>query len=509
MLRCIQDWCILPGCIDQPVAYAKCKEQCSQDHPIAAVHFTEEASKRNVKNSGHSFAVAYADIDADGDVDMFITNSESSNLLYINTDGQGSFKDATTASGIAPGKTSRGAVFADVNGDGHLDLYVTDSTNPNTLYLGDGQGHFKDSSAEAGVDDRGFGQSACFADVDGDEDLDLFVANFGQSNALYINKGNGIFENATLTSGLANDDIDSFGCAFGDIDEDGILDVYVTNAGSYNKLYSNNGKGIFTDITDKAGVAADKGQGRGVSFADFNGDGHLDLYMVSPVSKHWMFFGDGTGNFTDHSDEAGVASAGPAQGLNVADVDGDGDLDIFVTNILSPSTLYINDGKGHFTNEAKKAKADYHLFGQGVAFADINGDGALDMFLATWGTPPLGSPSQTSKLLINQDRLPAWLKVRPVTKLGHATLLGTEVRLFEAGTRKAVGVRMQIDGGSGFASQNAYDAYFGLAAYGGTPSAHRFDVEVRCGGSWTIAASAVSPNQVVEVHCSKSTMLMV
>merc|ERR1719331_3081384 len=126
-------------------------------------------------------------------------------------------------SGIAPGKTSRGAVFADVNGDGKLDLYVTDSTNPNTLYLGDGQGHFKDASVEAGVDDRGFGQGACFADVDGDEDLDLFVANFGQGNALYINKGNGI------------------------------LDLYVTNAGSYNKLYSNNGKGVFTDITDKAG----------------------------------------------------------------------------------------------------------------------------------------------------------------------------------------------------------------------------------------------------------------
>merc|ERR1711976_938846 len=99
----------------------------------------------------------------------------------------------------------------------------------------------------------------------------------------------------------------------------------------------------------------------------------------------------------------------------------------------------------------------------GVAFADINGDGALDMFLATWGTPPSGSPSQTSKLLINQDRLPAWLKVRPVTEAGHATLLGTEVRLFEAGTQKPASVRMQVDGGSGFASQNAYDVYFGLS----------------------------------------------
>merc|ERR1719159_1406340 len=138
---------------------------------------------------------------------MFVTNSESANRLYINVDGKGKFEDRTTAAGIDPAatKTSRGAVFADVDGDGNVDLYVTDSTNPNSLYMGDGKGHFKDMTAAAGVQDSGkFGQAACSADVNGDGHLDLFVANFGQANTLYVNKGNGIFDDATLTSGLTD-----------------------------------------------------------------------------------------------------------------------------------------------------------------------------------------------------------------------------------------------------------------------------------------------------------------
>jgi len=470
---------------------------------IAGLPFSE-TSNAGVDDDGENFAVAYADIDADGDVDMFVTNSGSANQLYIN-DGTGHFEERTAASGIDPasGRASRGAVFADVNGDGNLDLYVTDSSNPNALYLGDGQGHFKEDTV-AGVEDKGFGQGACVADVNGDGHLDLFVANFGQSNSLYINKGNGLFDNATLGSGLESDGVQSFGCAFGDIDEDGDLDLYVTNAGSYNKLYANSGNGVFTDITDEAGVAADEGQGRGVSFADLNGDGHLDLYMVAPVAKNYLFLGDGTGKFADKSDASGTGDHGTAQGMNVADVDGDGDLDIFVSNIMESCSLYINKGNGedgtpHFEDYAASAGVNYHRFGQGVAFGDLNGDGALDMYLAVWGI----FPYYKSALLMNEGAAYHYLKVRPVTDSGRATLLGTEVRLFEAGTRKPVGVRMQVDGGSGFASQNAYDVYFGLneAVASGV---QQFDVEVRCGGAWSSAATGVAANQVVNVKCSKA-----
>jgi hypothetical protein len=486
---------------------------CLPGIAMATYAFSEQGSHLGVGSDGKSFAVAFADVNNDGKIDMFVTNDGSANRLYINPGNEGKFTDATSSAGLADDGPSRGAVFADVNGDGHLDLFVTASSAADHLYLGDGSGGFKDFTSEAGVGDKSFGQGACFADVDGDGDLDLFVANFGQTNNLYINDGKGVFANATKAAGLLDAGVDSFGCTFGDVDEDGDLDLYISNAESYNNLYLNNGKGVFTDVTEKAGVKGDKGQGRGVSFADLNGDGHLDLYMVAPQTKNMIFFGDGTGKFADGCESAGVCDTGAAQGMSIADVDGDGDLDIFVSNILEPCMLYENDGSGHFKNIASKAGVDYHLFGQGVAFGDLNEDGLLDMYVDTYGTPPAAWPSQSNKLLMNVGKKPtAWLKVRPVTETGAATLLGTEVRLFQAGTRKPAAVRMQIDGGSNFCSQNAYDAYFGLST-AVAEGAKLFDIEVRCGGSWIGKESnsklgGVAPNQTVSVHCSKNVVIV-
>jgi len=467
--------------------------------------FTEEGTTRGVADDGKSFAVAYADIDADGDLDIFVTNSGSSNRLYINVDGKGNFEEATIQAGLVDKGASRGAAFADVNGDGLLDLYVLDTTAPNRLYLNHGNGHFL-SGIGFGAGDKGRGQGACFADVDGDGDLDLFVANFAESNNLYLNDGKGFFENATAKAGLTSTGYAGFGCAFGDIDEDGDLDLYVTNSGQHNKLYVNDGKGAFTDKTTEAGVSGGTGQKRAVSFGDLNGDGHLDLYLVGPMVPNQLFLGDGTGHFTDGSAEAGVGDSGIAQGMNLADVDGDGDLDIFVSNIGQPCILYENDGHGHFKNIASKAGVNFRLFGQGVGFGDINGDGALDMFVANWANLMPGMPlPKNNMLFINHANIEKWLKVKPLDQKGRPTLLGTEVRLYEAGTRNPAAVRMQVDGGSAFASQNAYDAYFGLSNSG----ANEFDIEMRCGGAWVTRDTnpelgGIAPNQVVKVKCAKS-----
>lgn len=451
------------------------------------VHFTEEASKRAVYDTGKSFAVAMADVNKDGFVDMFVTNSESSNYLYINRGAEGlvgEYKDLTSPNLGSDKRASRGAVFADINGDGNLDLYVTDVSEGNQLYIGDGSGHFKEVY-DAGVADMGMGQGVCFGDVDGDGDIDLFVNNFDRSNNLYLNSGKGTFSNVTEKAGLISTGNSGFGCAFADVDEDGDLDLYVSNSGQHNKLYINDGNGIFTDRTTEAGVGGDTGLGRGVSVGDLNGDGHLDIYVVSPQTPNFLFFGDGTGHFTDGTKASGAGDSGLAQGVNIADVDGDGDLDIFVANIFMANTsacsLYENDGTGHFTDIASKAGVDFHLFGQGVAFGDVDNDGDLDIFVNTFGAPPTGSPGLSNKLLINQGKPAPFLMVAPTDAKGHKTLVNTEVRVFEAGTRKSAAVRMQVDGGSGFASQNAYEAYFGLssAVAGG---AKKFDIEMRCSG---------------------------
>lgn len=378
------------------------------------------------------------------------------------------------------------------------------------MYKGDGKGNFKDITVHAGVGDTGFGQGACFADIDGDGDLDLFVANFGQSNDMYINNGEGVFENGTLAAGVADPGVASFACAFGDVDEDGDLDLVVHNSKADNHLYINDGKGKFTDTAVTAGVKGDGADGRAVQFADLNGDGHLDLFFVSPKARNMLLFGDGTGHFTDGTDSAGVGSISEfaGQGFNIADIDGDGDLDIFVSSILESGTLYQNDGHGHFKDVTSAAGLNYHIFGQGVAFGDLDDDGDLDMVVNTWGTPPFGWPSQEDKVLMNQAKIGAWLKVRPVDENGHATVLGQEVRLYHAGTRTPASVRAQIDGGSAFCSQNGYDAYFGLTS-AVEAGAKAFDIEVRCGKAWITKElhaelGGVTPNQTVQVQCSKA-----
>lgn len=472
----------------------------------AGVTFTEVGESLGVASTGQSFAVTFVDIDGDGDQDMFVTNSGSSNILYINSDGRGTFTDATAAAGLTDNGASRGAAFADVNGDGLLDLYVADASAANHLYIGTAQGTFKDTTAEAGVADEGTGQGVCFADVDGDGDMDLFVVNFAQSNTLYLNNGEGIFENATAKAGLVSTGNAGFGCAFGDVDEDGDLDLYVTNSGQQCKLYLNNGKGVFSDETEKASVGGNTGQKRAVSMADLNGDGHLDIFYVGPMEQNQLFLGDGTGHFSDGTAAAGLDYKGTAQGMNIADVDGDGDLDIFISQIgalfVYPCQLYQNDGKGHFKDIASAAQVDYHLGGQGVAFGDVDGDGDLDMYVETWAF--IGS-AQKNKLLINQGSIQKWLAVRPLDEHGRPTLIGTEIRIFEAGSHTLAAARGQVDGGSGFASQNSYDVYFGLSG----SNAAQFDIELRCQGSLLTKAEnpelgGVSPNQVAKVKCLRT-----
>jgi len=482
----------------------------------SGLHFSEEASKRGTYDKGKSFAVAMADVNNDGFVDMFVTNSESSNHLYINRGAEGlmgEYKDVTSPNLASEKRSSRGAAFADINGDGNLDLYVTDASGPNQLYIGDGiNGHFSEVF-DVGVADTGMGQGVCFGDVDGDGDIDIFVNNFDRSNNLYLNNGKGSFLNVTEKAGLISTGNSGFGCAFADFDDDGDLDLYVSNSGQLNKLYMNNGSGIFTDTTKEAGVGGDTGLGRGVSVGDLNGDGHLDIYVVSPKTPNFLFFGDGTGHFTDGTTSSGAGDSGFAQGVNIADIDGDGDLDIFVANILTACSLYENDGTGHFTDIATTAGVNFHLFGQGVAFGDVDNDGDLDIFVNTYASPPAGFPGMSNKLLINQGKPAPFLMVSPTDAEGHKTLVNTEVRVFEAGTRKPAAVRMQIDGGSGFASQNAYEAYFGLstALAGG---ATKFDIEMRCSGHgpWITKQTRpdfadVMPGRHV-LACSKTLVLV-
>ena len=319
--------------------------------------------------------------------------------------------------------TGSGAAFFDYDGDGDLDLYVVNGSTyanfgtgtGNVLYRNDG-GVF--TAIAAGVEDRGWGSGVAVGDYDGDGHSDLYVTNYG-ANVLYRSRGDGTFA-AVAEQG---DDF-STSAAFFDYDRDGDLDLYVANyvvfdigpvlqdpelddpcvylgglrvfcgpqgmEGGRDRLYRND-DGVFTDVTTESGVAAANFHyGLGIMPADFDGDGDLDLFVANDETPNVLFRNEG-GRLDDIGLQAGVAYNGDGEleasmGVDAGDCDGDGDLDLYVTNFYGETnTLYLNSGDGTFvdaTSERGLAAPTVGYLGWGTRFFDFDFDGDLDLFVA-------------------------------------------------------------------------------------------------------------------------------
>jgi hypothetical protein len=316
-----------------------------------------------------------------------------------------------------------GAAFLDYDNDGWLDLFVVDggsvaaagkSTARHRLFHNEGQGLFKDVTAASGIVHRDYGMGACAGDVDGDGRTDLYITNYGP-NALYRNSGNGAFTDVTRVAGVGLDGW-STSCAFVDVDRDGDLDLFITNyldaptsknpfcgdpqrrirvychplnyTGLPSVLYRNDGKGVFTDVSGEAGIAKFVGNGLGVAVGDYDDDGAPDVFVANDAVPNFLFHNDGKGRFNEVALAAGVAvgrdgKARAGMGTEFADYNGDGRLDLVVTNHeFETHSLFRNDGKGSFSDasvEAGIASPTLPFVGFGVAFFDADNDRALDM----------------------------------------------------------------------------------------------------------------------------------
>ena len=340
-----------------------------------------------------------------------------------------------------------GVAAGDYNGDGHLDLYATNSAGPNALFRNNGDGTFTDVAATAGVDDpdaTGYGTG--WADYDNDGDLDLYVANFGASK-LFRNEGDGAFADVTAASGVGDPDADhrTMGVAWGDYDGDGFLDLLVVRhlieiagklaldtpglarASRPLALFHNEGDGTFTNVT---GLLSDdleypspvKGAGFKPAFLDYDSDGDVDIYIVNDFGAAnypnvlWRNDGrDSSGQvvFTDVSKESGTDLEIFGMGLAVGDYDNDGDFDFYMTDIGAGEFME-NQGDGTFVNATQSTGTGRSTIrenwfqnmsvGWGTVFADLDNDGMLDLYTVAGqmdNTPCFNMENQPNALFMN------------------------------------------------------------------------------------------------------------
>ena len=316
-----------------------------------------------------------------------------------------------------------GGVLFDFDNDEDLDLYLvqgnslspsTETSPKNRLYRNDA-GVFADITLSANVGDTGYGLGAVAADYDSDGDRDLYVTNLGK-NVLYRNNGDGTFTDVTEEAQVGCPLL-SASAAFADIDRDGDLDLYVCNYVEYaletdipcyyknrlriycgpneyhgiaDVLYRNNGDGTFTDVTKSAGVYEPTTRGLGVVFTDVNGDGWVDIYVANDMSPNTLFINQGDGTFQEEGVLRGVAYNGDglangSMGIDAGDYDNDGDIDLWVSNFsLEANCLMQNDGDGYFedvTFDTNLADPSFYSLGFGTRFIDFDNDGWLDLLV--------------------------------------------------------------------------------------------------------------------------------
>jgi signal transduction histidine kinase len=318
--------------------------------------FTEEAAQRNaigVNNDKKSITqnelklgIGAADIDNDNDQDIYLCCLNSVNKLLINN-GNGYFRNVSAQKNRACGnlKRSNAAAFADIDIDGDLDLFVTSEEGSNQLFENDGTGHFTDITATSGLGSANGGMCASFADVDNDGYPDLCVTFWYPTNKLYINEsknGRIRFRDVTRLTDLAKAvPSKSNAVAFADVNNDGFLDLFIANRNTENKLYLNNGHGLFTDKTREY-FLPDIRMSNGAVFADFDLDGFQDLYVTN-VGQNVLYKNIRGRCFTDVTAAYGAEMSGYCTGCATGDVDNDGDPDLYVANYINGnSNLFLN-----------------------------------------------------------------------------------------------------------------------------------------------------------------------
>jgi hypothetical protein len=422
--------------------------------------FTKITMGDIVHDSTISQASCWGDYNNDGYLDLFVGNgSASSSFLYRNNNN-GTFTKITN--GVVLGASCTSGTWGDYDNDGYLDLFVPTYGGLNLLYKNNGDGTFTRITQGDIVNESMASTTGSWADYDNDGDLDLFVGNYlGENNALYRNEGNGMF--TKITEGdIVDDGGGSFGCAWGDYDDDGYMDLFVANWNIENNfLYRNNADGTFTKITNSV-VVNDGGNSSAGSWGDYDNDGDIDLFVTNygPNENNFLYRNAGNGTFLKVNSGVIVNDIGKAQGSCWGDFNNDGYIDLFVTNggyqNSEVNILYQNLGSGTFIKITGEIVVNEVSESYGCSWGDYDNDGYIDLFVTNGGYGNI----QNNFLYKNNGNTNNWINIFLSGTLSNKFGIGAKVRL------KANGIwqMREISTQTGLGSQNSINAEFGLGS---------------------------------------------
>ena len=528
----------LPAARAQPIVLRDVTVQSG----IAFRH-TDGSSGRRYIVETVTGGLALFDYDGDGDQDIYFLNGAPlrgtefdrppTNALYRN-EGDWNFTDVTAQAGVGDTGFGLGVAVADYDNDGWLDLYVN-NYGPNVLYHNNGDGTFSDATGIAGVaDGNKVGAGACFFDMDGDGDLDLYSANYvkftyethvartldgipeysgpkdypPEPDTLFRNNGDGTFVDVSAPSGIGRYAGTGMGTVAADYDNDGDTDIFVLNDVAGNFLFQNDGTGNFEEVALMAGVAYNlhghELGSMGAECGDYDNDGRLDFFMTSYAGQLPVLYRNlGDGFFEDATLVAG-AGAGTLPHVNwgagIVDFDNDGDRDLFIANghlqdnielrddtmsYEARNTLLANDGHGRFV-DVSASSGDGLLpkrSSRGAAFDDLDGDGDVDVVV-------LNSRRESTILRNDTRNENHWIGVRLIGIGANRDGVGARVTVVAGDLRQVA----EVHSGRGYQSHYGMRLHFGL---GNRRQVDRIDVRWVGGGKDSVRP--IAADQVITI----------
>ncbi len=446
-----------------------------------------------------AYGVVFKDLTNDNLPDLYIVRFRNLNRLFVNRGNEKSFRDRTIRSGLGGNLSSRGeknlelgATAVDYNNDGLQDILITGWDKTTRLFKNEGKFNFTDVTEIAGFELPVGGNCGVWADIDCDGDLDLFITSEHGPNQLYIQNKPGKFAECATEYGVAAEQI-SQGASFGDLDGDGYPDLYVCNWFAPDILYRNENGTAFKQINIAVLHLIEPLRSNGVWLGDYDNDADLDILVTDRDRRTHLYrneISDEAWCFKDVTQISGLINELPCYSGIMADFDNNGWQDVYFTNI-GPNRLFLNSGQGNYSlvyQEKFNSSSKLSHYSTGAAVADYDGDGALDLFVANKDT--------ASILITNHLDNSNFIRIDVEGGISNRDGIGTKVGLWlETGENivaSLVGYR-EIAGGAGYLSAGENTVHFGV------PQNSFYRVEVEFPSGRTVSRNNIISGQIIKI----------